>query len=240
MRDNARILATGRRLVWLDKVNFAAILALVEPLAVTVRGLAEWEADGWIGDAGAAMLLKIGEQWPALQAALADAGLADRNTAWPIKDPQQVEAARCLRDLACDMRRGHLGSYWQLVGQTGESLVFAEERTADLTPAVLAKRLGVAVDLLREVVRPGTDPATPAAEPPAAKLTAVEEAIALFLRDPDLSVSEIARQVGCNRSMLYRDERFKRLRETYRGRLPKGSKSKEGHLEAELEEEDER
>jgi hypothetical protein len=216
MRDNARILATGRRLVALDKVDFAAILALAEPISVTARRLTEWEAGGSIGDAGAAMLLKIGEQWPALQAALAAAGMADRNTSWYFTDPQQEEVARCLRDLACDFRRGHLD------------------------PDVLAKRLSVAVELLREVVRPGMDQLTPAAEAPAAKLTAVEQAIALFLRDPDLSVSDIARQVGCNRSLLYRDERFKRLREAHRGRLPKGSKSKEGHLEAELEEEDER
>jgi hypothetical protein len=70
---------------------------------------------------------------------------------------------------------------------------------------------------------------------PTAELTAVERAIAVYLRDPDLSVSEVARQVGCDRSLLYRDERFKRLRKAHRKTLPKGSKSKEGDLEAEDE-----
>jgi hypothetical protein len=68
--------------------------------------------------------------------------------------------------------------------------------------------------------------------PPAAELTAAERAIAIYLRDPTLSVSKVAEQAGCDRSLLYRDERFKRLRAAHQGTLPKGSKSKEGDLEA--------
>lgn len=81
----------------------------------------------------------------------------------------------------------------------------------------------------------------PAATPPdaptsaAAELTAVERAIAVYLRDPNLSVIEVARLAGCDRSLLYRDARFKRLRQAHRGTLPKGSKSNEGDLEAEDE-----
>ncbi len=77
--------------------------------------------------------------------------------------------------------------------------------------------------------------AAPPPDVPAVQLTAVERAMQIFARDPNQSVGEIARQVGCDRSLLYRDPRFKRLREAYRGTLPKGSKSRDGELEAEAE-----
>ena len=65
------------------------------------------------------------------------------------------------------------------------------------------------------------------------ELTKVERAIQFYLRDPNQSVREVARKVPCDPSLLYRDERFNRLREAHQGKLPKGSKSGEGDLEAE-------
>ncbi len=67
----------------------------------------------------------------------------------------------------------------------------------------------------------------------ATELTAVERAMLVFTRDPSQSVSEVARKVGCDRSLLYRDARFKSLRSSYNRTLPRGSKTKEGILEAE-------
>jgi hypothetical protein len=72
---------------------------------------------------------------------------------------------------------------------------------------------------------------TPA--PAKAGLTAVEQAMVIYLRDPSQSVADVARQVPCNRSLLYRDERFKRLRSTCVGQVPKGSKTKDRTMEAE-------
>jgi hypothetical protein len=72
--------------------------------------------------------------------------------------------------------------------------------------------------------------------PPPPHLTAVERALVFFLRDPNQSVRAVARQVGCDPALLYRDQRFCRLREALKGKLPRGSRSKEGHLEAQEEE----
>jgi hypothetical protein len=72
----------------------------------------------------------------------------------------------------------------------------------------------------------------------AAKLTAVERAMMIYTRDSNRSIADIAREVRCDRSLLYKDERFKRLRQAHKGRPPKGSKSKEGHIEAEQDDDD--
>jgi hypothetical protein len=71
----------------------------------------------------------------------------------------------------------------------------------------------------------------------AGRVTAEDLCVEFFLRDPNQSLREIARQAGCDPSIPARSERLKRLRQTYAGRLPRGSKSKDGSLEAEEEEE---
>jgi hypothetical protein len=91
-------------------------------------------------------------------------------------------------------------------------------------------------------------PAAPAPQPDtaaeqtavgAAELTAVERAMMIFIRDPSRSITDLAREVGCDRSLLYKDERFKRLRQAHQGKPPKGNKSKEGDIEAEQDDEHE-
>jgi hypothetical protein len=69
------------------------------------------------------------------------------------------------------------------------------------------------------------------------ELTAVERAMMLYTRDSNRSIASRAREAGCDRSLLYKDERFKRLRQANQGRLPKGSKSKEGDIESEWDDE---
>jgi hypothetical protein len=66
-------------------------------------------------------------------------------------------------------------------------------------------------------------------------LSAVERAIQIFLRDTSQSVREIARKVGCNHALLSRNEKFRRLRQAYQGSPPRGTKSRDGNLEAEAE-----
>jgi hypothetical protein len=55
----------------------------------------------------------------------------------------------------------------------------------------------------------------------------------IYLRDPNQSIRAVARQSGCNPSLLSRNLQFRRLRQAYQSKLPKGSKAKDGTLEAE-------
>lgn len=60
--------------------------------------------------------------------------------------------------------------------------------------------------------------------------------VARFLKEhwPDMSIDEIADTVGLDRSTLYRDRPFRLLIALQSGeiRLPRGSKDKDGNLEA--------
>jgi hypothetical protein len=66
-------------------------------------------------------------------------------------------------------------------------------------------------------------------------LTAIERAMLILMRDPNQSNRAIAGKVGCHPSLLSKGERFKRLRKAMIAILPKGSKTREGDLEASTE-----
>ena len=79
-------------------------------------------------------------------------------------------------------------------------------------------------------------PATPAPAPVADDgLTAIERSIAIFLRDPNQSIRAIAKKAGCSHSVLSESEQFRRLRAVFTGNLPRGSKSKDGGIDADDE-----
>jgi hypothetical protein len=64
-------------------------------------------------------------------------------------------------------------------------------------------------------------------------LTKVEQAIQIFLRDPNQSIRAVAQKVPCAPSLLFKSDKFGRVVCTFKGSLPKGSKSVDGTLEAE-------
>jgi hypothetical protein len=64
------------------------------------------------------------------------------------------------------------------------------------------------------------------------ELSAEEQAVVLFTRDPNQSDRSIAKQIGCSPSVLSRSERYQALKQAHAGNLPKGKKSKAGDLEA--------
>jgi hypothetical protein len=74
-----------------------------------------------------------------------------------------------------------------------------------------------------------------AASTSVAKLTAGKRAILVFLSDPNQSKREAARKVGCHPSLLSRDKQFMRFWKAHIGKVPKGSKAKDGTMEAEAE-----
>lgn len=58
------------------------------------------------------------------------------------------------------------------------------------------------------------------------------KALALLVQHPEWSNKQIAAEVGCSRTSLYRRARYRQARRAMGGTLPKGSKSAEGDLEA--------
>ena len=112
-----------------------------------------------------------------------------------------------------------------VVGLTSVVGRFAE-KIGDPAPAVAAAAPTEAVEA------PETDP----------KLGPVERALALLVKNRTMTVTKIAKIVGCDRATLYRDDRFKLARralkearaneaEQSRRRIPRGTKT-DGNLEA--------
>jgi hypothetical protein len=80
----------------------------------------------------------------------------------------------------------------------------------------------------------GTADRQAAADTAAHVLTAEERCIAIFLRDPNKSNRQIAKEAGCSPSILSRPK-LKALRQMHAGQLRKGEKTKAGDVEAEDE-----
>lgn len=101
------------------------------------------------------------------------------------------------------------------------------------TPCVSVLEIEARKRLAGLLAAPQPGPAvTPPVEATPVQLTAVERALILYTRNPSQSLRKLAREVGCDVSLLSRDERIQRLRDAYGGKIPRGSKSKEGDLEA--------
>jgi len=67
------------------------------------------------------------------------------------------------------------------------------------------------------------------------KFSKIERALIILRRDPNKSNRAIAIEVGCAASLLSSDPTFLAAREALRGKVPKGSKGKDGTMEAEAE-----
>jgi hypothetical protein len=132
-----------------DKVDFGAILALAEPILLEARRLAEWAQDGQLDETGADMLLRIGERWLALESILDANGIGAGNARWCSDDDRVADAASCLHDLARGVRK-NAGWFKYLPNITNTCLLsLASDACMGMPHAVFAKRLAVAVELLR-------------------------------------------------------------------------------------------
>ena len=63
-------------------------------------------------------------------------------------------------------------------------------------------------------------------------LTKTEQAMMIYLRDPNQSDSDVAKQVPCHPSLLSHSEQYRKLRSAHAGSILKGSKPAEGNIEA--------
>jgi hypothetical protein len=144
-----------------DEMDFGAVLALAEPLLTLAQRLAEWAQDGQLDDTGADMLLRIGEQWLALESILHAHGLGTGNARWSSDDDRVRSAASCLHDLACAIRKNAEWLKYLPDIITTCLLNLAPDACMGMPHAVFAKRLAVAVELLRAIQRPATPKGKP-------------------------------------------------------------------------------
>jgi hypothetical protein len=77
-----------------------------------------------------------------------------------------------------------------------------------------------------------SDTANEAPSSTKAKFTKVARALATLAQHPDWSDEQIAEVAGCSRTSLYRMKLFVKAREAMKAKLPHGSKSKDGTVEA--------
>jgi hypothetical protein len=125
----------------LEDVDFAAILAIAEPLLTEALELVKWARGGQLGRTVHVSLFEIRRQWRILEAALVEAGLADFGKRWPpSNDRQRRSAAIALSDLTSEIRGREGGIGWK----GNESISMAHD--------VFARRLAVVVKRLRKIV----------------------------------------------------------------------------------------
>jgi hypothetical protein len=137
----------------LYKVNFAPILAGIEQILDDARQLADWAGDKPLDETGADMLLRVGVKWLLLEPALNAIGIGASAQWHGGNDDDEVFAgAQCLNDLARAVRENNVW-FAYLPKICPHSLVdLAPEAVMGMPHATFAKRLAVAVDLLRKAV----------------------------------------------------------------------------------------
>jgi hypothetical protein len=140
--------------IHLDMVDFAPILAEIEPILAEARLLADWAGDCSLDETAAEMLLGIGAKWLRLEPTLNAIGIG-ASPAWiggGEEDDATFAAAQCLHDLACAVRENKVW-FQYLPGIWPTSLMdLAPEAVMGMPHATFAKRLAVAVELLRKAV----------------------------------------------------------------------------------------
>jgi hypothetical protein len=137
-----------------DKVDFGAILALVVPLLVEARRLAKWTQDAQLDDTGADMLLRIGEQWLAIEAILDANCIGAGKARWCTDNDRVGDAASCLHDLACGVRKN--AAWLRYLPEITNTclLSLAPDACMGMPHSVFAKRLSVAIELIHKIVAP--------------------------------------------------------------------------------------
>jgi hypothetical protein len=152
-----RVACDEQFVVDLDEVDFAPIIALAEPLLAEARRLAEWSDDGPLNHAGRDMLFRVVQRWLTLESALAANDMEGSDARWRFpasmheEDDPRVLAAICLHGLAGDVRN-HADWFKNLTEEPDACrLDLAPDANMGMPHAAFAKRLAVAVELLRQI-----------------------------------------------------------------------------------------
>jgi hypothetical protein len=142
----------GRDTVGIEDVNYAAILALADSLPAEAARLASWTQDGSLDETGASLILKIAEQWLAVETTLEANGLAGRPYCWIADNwSGNLLAAQCFHDLANSIRKKTPWLHYVGICNT-DFICLVPDACLGMPHSVFAKRITVAVEMLRGVV----------------------------------------------------------------------------------------
>jgi hypothetical protein len=140
--------------VLLDTLDFASILAMAESILVGARRLADWAQDDPLDETGAELLADLAKEWEVLEIVLTANGIGRGTTEWRAYDESPLSAAQCLRDLIRAVRRGDTNWFVYLPVFGVCLLSLAPNARMGMPHAAFAKRLAVAVELLKKCVAP--------------------------------------------------------------------------------------
>jgi hypothetical protein len=132
-------------------VDFASILAMAEKILVGARRLADWAQDDPLDETGAELLSNVAQEWVVLEIVLTANGIGRGLNAWHAGDDGTSAAAQCLQDLIHAVRRENAAWFIYLPILGVELLDLAPEARMGMSHSAFAKRLSVAVEILRKL-----------------------------------------------------------------------------------------
>jgi hypothetical protein len=149
--------ATARReQVSLLTVDFRTVLAMAERLLARSRLLADWVQDDPLFDmTGAEMMANVALEWVIFEIALTARGIGRGGVEWSAGNDASnlYEVAHCLFDLVHAVRSD--ADWFRYLPIPGDKLIdLAPDARMGMSTSAFAKRLGVAVELLRQLAPP--------------------------------------------------------------------------------------
>jgi hypothetical protein len=142
--------------VCLHTVDFRSVLAMAEPLLARARLLADWVHDDSLLDVtGAEMMAYLALEWVVFEIALTARGIGRGGVVWSAGNDAShlYEVAHCHFDLVIAVRRD-ADWFRHLPIPCGELIDLDPDARMGMSPTAFAKRLMVAVELLRKLDPP--------------------------------------------------------------------------------------
>jgi hypothetical protein len=138
--------------VALHTVDLGSVLTQAEPILTRARLLADWAQDDALDQTGADMIADLALDWVVFEIALTAKGIGRGEVGWTAGNDEgdRCAAVRCLSDLINAVRRDVAWFFYLPILGVELLDIFPGARMG-MSHAAFAKRLGVAVELLRKV-----------------------------------------------------------------------------------------
>jgi hypothetical protein len=134
------------------EIDFGPILATAEQLYDRATLLADWAQDEPLDSTGGEMIADLAMDWVVFEIALTARGIGRADNQCCGGEDAQLAATRCLTDLIKAVRRGGAARWFVYLPIFGDELLaLVPNPQMGMSHAAFAKRLGVAVELLRRV-----------------------------------------------------------------------------------------